>query len=74
MRLTERMLVRRMSESLNFTRWGLDQARLLASQYQPEVLSETSVLRSVERSIESALKKGATPVVSQLPERLWKTL
>jgi hypothetical protein len=62
-----------MSASLNFTRWELDQARLLASQYQPAVLSETSALRSVERSIESALKKGATPVVLQTQERLWKT-
>jgi hypothetical protein len=69
----KRMLVRRSSESLNFSRWESDQARLPASQYQPAALSGTSVLRSVERSIESALKKGATPVVLQILERLWKT-
>jgi hypothetical protein len=73
LRLTERMLVRRVSESLNFSKWELDQARLLASQYQPAALSETSVLRSVERSIELALKKGATLVVLQILERPWKT-
>jgi hypothetical protein len=67
------MLVRRRSESLNFARWELDQGRLLGSQYQPAALSETSLLRSVERSIESALKKGATPVALQILERLWKT-